>query len=82
MYIELATRLDDLVKKWIADCDTVQVVAEKMVVEQLLNTMPRDLRIWLCEKQTTTGSETGKLADDSVLARSRSTGELPKQDRK
>lgn len=68
-YTELATRLEDLAKKWTADCDTVQAVIEKLVVEQLLNTMPRELRIWMCERNPTTGKEVGKLADDYKLAR-------------
>ena len=33
-YTELATRLEDLAKKWTADCDTVHAVIEKIVVEQ------------------------------------------------
>ena len=80
-YTELATRLEDLAKKWTADCDTVHAVIEKVVVEQLLNTMPRDLRIWMCERKPTTGKEVGVLADDYVLARSRSRVEPPKQDK-
>ena len=80
-YTELATRLEDLAKKWTADCDTVHAVIEKVVVEQLLNTMPRDLRIWMCERKPTTGKEVGVLADDYVLARSRSRVEPPNRTR-
>ena len=39
------------------------------MIEQLLSTMPTDLRILLGEKKLTTCSEAGKLADDYVLAR-------------
>ena len=69
-YIELATRLADLFKKWTIDCDTVEAIAEKMLIEQLLNIMPADLRVWLSEKPTT-GLEVGRLADDYLLARKR-----------
>lgn len=70
-YIELATRMADLFRKWTADCDTVEALTEKLLIEQLLNTMPTDLRIWLVEKKPTTSSEAGKLADDYVSARQR-----------
>ena len=39
-----------LFQKWMAGCKTVEEVSEKMVIEQLLNTMPSDLRIWIKEK--------------------------------
>ena len=68
-YVELATRITDLFRKWTAECDTVEAITEKLLVEQLLSTMPADLRIWLGEKKPSTCSEAGKLADDYVLAR-------------
>ena len=68
-YIELAPRMADLFRKWTADCDTVEAITEKLLIEQLLSTMPTDLRIWLGEKKPSTCSEAGKLADDYVLAR-------------
>ena len=34
-YVELATRLLDLAKKWLTDCDTADKVIEKLVLEQL-----------------------------------------------
>ena len=44
-YVELAIWLQDLLRKWMAECDTMEAVMEKVVIEQLLNTMPADLRI-------------------------------------
>ena len=70
-YIELATWMADLFQKWTADCDTVAAISEKLLIEQLLDTMPTELRIWLSEKKPATMREAGKLADDYVLARQR-----------
>ena len=38
--MELAARLRDLAGKWMAEGHTVEEVLEKLVVEQLANTMP------------------------------------------
>lgn len=73
-YVELAIRLQDLLKKWMADCDTIETVSEKVATEQLLNTMPADLRIWVGERKPKTASEAGKLSDDYLQARRRETG--------
>lgn len=79
-YVELATRLKNLATKWLVGCDTVTAVIEKLVVEQLLDTLPGDLRIWLCERKPTTADEAAALADDYILARRRKQGEVPKSD--
>ena len=42
---------------------------EKLVVEQLMTTMPNDLRVWLAERKPAGGEEAGRLADDYLLAR-------------
>ena len=70
-YSELAIRLQDLFVKWTTECKTVAEVREKMVVEQLLNTMPNELRIWVGERKPKTSTETGRLADDYLQARRR-----------
>ena len=81
-YVELATRLTDLFKKWMASCSTIESVAEKIVVEQLLSTMPTELRIWLSERKPGTAREAGKLADDYASARRHSQVETPKEEPK
>ena len=70
-YIELATRMADLFHKRTTDCDTVEAISEKLLIKQLLDTMPTELRIWLSEKKPATMREAGKLSDDYVLARQR-----------
>ena len=49
-----------------------------MLIEQLLNAMPEDLRVWLSEKKPATGSEAGRLADEYVLAHKRNRLEVPR----
>ena len=68
-YLELATRLRDLLEKWTASCTTLEALKEKIVVEQLLEMMPRDLRIWINNRKPTTGEEAGKLADSYIHSR-------------
>ena len=68
-YMELVTRLLDLMKKWMNDCNTVEAMTEKIVIEQLLNTKPRDLSIWVSKRKPKTGDEAGRLADDYMQAR-------------
>ena len=39
------------------------------IVEQLLKTMPTDLRVWVAERKPTTAAEDGQLAEDYLEAR-------------
>jgi len=70
-YMELATRLQGLAKKWLAECDSINAVMARVVLEQLLDAMPVDLRVWLCERKPTSPEQAGTLADDYVRARQR-----------
>ena len=81
-YVELATRLLDLAKKWLTDCSTAEAVVEKVVLEQLLDITPLDLRVWLCERKLKTVTEAGSLADDFMSARRRKRLDLPKSNGK
>ena len=58
----------------------MEAVIDKLVIEQLLDKMPADIRIWLCEQKPTTGNETGRLTHDYMLARRRQRVETPKAD--
>ena len=58
-YGELVVRLQDLLRKWITGCNSVETVLEKVAMEQLLNTMPPELRVWVSERKPTTGCEAG-----------------------
>ena len=83
-YKGLAVRLQDLACKWMAGCSSVQEVIDKLVVEQLFNTMPKELRVWLAERKPTSGEESGQMADDYVQARRHVREARPddKEDRK
>ena len=70
---ELTARLHDLTSKWLQDCKTV---AEDLVVmEQLINMLPVDVRIFVKERKPSTSEEAAKLADDYWQARKSSFGE-------
>ena len=47
----------------------MEAVLEKLVVEQLLYTIPTDLRIWIAERKPADRAEAGRLADDYTQAR-------------
>lgn len=66
VYMELATRLTD--RKWTTTCTNMEELADKMMMEQLLNNKPTDLCIWLGERKP---SSCRVLADDYVMARHR-----------
>ena len=61
VYVELASRLRDMAGKLMAVVHTVEEVLEKLVVEQLANTMPAEIRICVAERKPKTGLETGRL---------------------
>ena len=65
---ELAVRLDDLLQKWTKDCKTVAEVRDLMVCEQLLNVLPRDLKIWVSERKPKMSTEAADMADNYVRA--------------
>ena len=50
-YHELATRVTELAQKWTRECTTKQEVLEVVATEQLLNTMLKEVRVWVCETQ-------------------------------
>jgi len=50
-YVELAVRLQDLLRKWMGGCESVEAALERIAVEQLLNTMSPKLRIWVSERK-------------------------------
>ena len=71
---ELVTRLDDFATKWLQGCCTVQEVKDRVVLEQLLNSLPENVRIWVMERKPKSSEEAGKLADDYAQARRQNDG--------
>ena len=83
---EMATRVMELVQKWMAECTTVQEVLEMVGTEQLLNSMGEDVRVWVRERKPKMCAGAGELEDDYELARktrkvemNRKSGEKKKQ---
>lgn len=66
---EFGTRLADLVDKWMADCEDAGQVKEKIVMEQLINTLPEPVRIYVKEHKPKDSTQAGELADDYIQAR-------------
>ena len=64
-------RLRDLCTKWTRACKTKEEVIELIIMEQLLNTMPPNVRIWVGERKLQTSVEAGQLANDYQQARRR-----------
>ena len=68
-YAEMASRVMDLLRKWMRECTSMEEVMEVVAVEQMLNALPAEMRVWVCERKPKTVTEVGKLADDFVQAR-------------
>ena len=66
----------DWIRKWSEECNSVEELRELIVVEQLLDTLPVDIRIWVHERKPKTNAQAGKLADDYIQARRCSKGML------
>ena len=63
-------RLKDLFKKWTKpDANTVEVIMEVIIMEQLVDMMPPGLQIWFREHRPKTGVEAAELAADYFDAR-------------
>ena len=66
--VELTTRVQDLADKWLKVCGPREVVVDAVVKEQLLNTLPQDVRVWVKERKPATSKEAGRLAEDYLQA--------------
>ena len=83
---ELVNRLDDLVNKWMQECKTIEEVKDEVIREQVVNSVPEDVRIWVKERKPKSGQEAAGLADDYAQARKEGlaigpTGESKKWER-
>ena len=65
---EFAVRLSDLMDKWMQGCDNMEAVKDKLVMEQLIETLPSYVRIWVKERKPKTSKEAGEYADDYFQA--------------
>ena len=72
-YAEMATRVMDLLRRWTRECTSMEEVMEVVAVEQMLNSLPAEVRVWVRERKPRTVAEVGKLADDFAQARGQTT---------
>ena len=66
---ELVARLDDLAAKWLKSCKTPEEIRDKIILEQFLNILPEEVRIFVKERKPESAGKAGKLVDDFVQAR-------------
>ena len=68
-YREQASKLYDMAKKWLKGCTTVDELLDAVVKEQLVDTMPQALKVWVNEREPSSSKEAGELADSYLQAR-------------
>ena len=59
---ELATRLADTVDKWTRECSSVQELRDLIAKEQLLNSLPSDIRVCMGQREETQDKSRGGAA--------------------
>eukprot|EP00731_Ephydatia_muelleri_P036792 Em0326g4a len=69
-------RLTDLFLKWTKGCKTVEQLRDLMILEQLVNTLQTEVRVWVTERNPKTSAEAAKLADDYLSARKQNGSRL------
>ena len=67
---ELVTRLTDLATRWTRDASTRGELLDLVIKEQLLLTLPEEIRIWVSEHKPKSSQEAGELAANYLQARS------------
>lgn len=67
---ELYTRLKDLFHKWIPPATkTINEVGEILIVEQFLQTLIPDIRVWVKEHDPQDGQRSAELVENVLAAR-------------
>ena len=66
---ELTVRLNDLLQKWTKECKMMEDIRDMMVQEQLLDALPRELKIWVAERKPKTSKEAAEPVDNYLWAR-------------
>ncbi|XP_011404865.1 PREDICTED: uncharacterized protein LOC105313269 [Amphimedon queenslandica] len=61
---ELAVRLMDWQVKWLKECKKVKDVMELVEIEQFLNLLPTEKRLWVAERKPKSCIQAGELADE------------------
>ena len=79
---EVEARLMDLANKRLKECTTTKTVIDQVILEQLVYSLPQDVRVWVRERRTKTSAEASQLADDYIQARKQSTRSIIQQEGK
>ena len=54
---------------------SMEEVLEVVAVEQMLNSLPAGMRVWVCRRKLRTVAEVGRLVDDFTQARGQTVAE-------
>nr|XP_040136030.1 zinc finger imprinted 2 [Ictidomys tridecemlineatus]XP_040136031.1 zinc finger imprinted 2 [Ictidomys tridecemlineatus] len=89
---QAVSQIQELCRQWLRpETHTKEQIIEQLVLEQFLNTLPKEVQVWVRSQQPKSSREAGALvahliqacgekgfpAEDSVLVRNRSTKEHP-----
>ena len=69
----------DVLCKWTRHCEDMGEVLELLAEEQVLNSLPSGVRIWVSERKPKSVTEARQLADDYVQARRSKEGSRTKE---
>ncbi|CAM4628940.1 unnamed protein product [Lepidochelys kempii] len=80
-YLQLANRMQGYARKWTAGARAKEDLLDLIVLEQLYEQCPSDLRLWLVDKKLENPQHAGQLADEFVNSRSGGSREEPQKNR-
>ena len=82
---EWVAKGNKLMRRWLKPADGIEKILEQIAVEQFLNGLPQEVRVWVASQNPTTSAEVASLLEsyDSAHARPVKTGgRHPQQDQK
>eukprot|EP00731_Ephydatia_muelleri_P004053 Em0002g229a len=74
---ELSVKLMDLLRKWMKSCTSMEEIQELIGMEQFLNTLPANKRLWVMERKPKTCIQAGELVDEYEHARREESQRYP-----
>ncbi|CAM4703830.1 unnamed protein product [Caretta caretta] len=80
-YLQLVNRMQGYARKWTAGARAKEDLLDLIVLEQLYEQCPSDLRLWLVDKKLENPQHAGQLADEFVNSRSGGSREESQKNR-
>ncbi|CAM5158327.1 unnamed protein product [Natator depressus] len=80
-YLQLVNRMQGYARKWTAGAQAKEDLLDLIVLEQLYERCPSDLRLWLVDKKLEDPQHAGQLADEFVNSRSGGSREESQKNR-